>query len=352
MSTPADYREAVGTLKDILNKADQDEFLRNLIQAKDQVLSRYQEVFTLAGIAQLEAEDFREFLMFKNNQHWTGLQRLGPPILSNIKALRAALQDLINEEIPVAQRLNDLLPGGKAKVRKLGKAVLTPILLITHPKKYGVWNGTSEGAMKALQLWPDFQHGLSLGDRYVQLNDLFLRLANDLSTDLWTLDALWWKVNNPELEEDIEAIEGTETISSVTNKFGLERHLQDFLLENWEQTQLNQEWELVEEGGDIKGYGYERPTDIGKIDLLAKHKTEGRWLVIELKRAQTSDDTVGQVARYMGWVKKNLASSMDKVEGLIIALDDDQKLKYALEVVPDIRFLRYQVEFKLVESKE
>lgn len=348
MSTPTDYREAVGTLKNILSKADQDEELKSLIQAKDQVLSRYQEVFTPAGIAQLEAEDFREFLMFKNNLHWSGLQRLGPPILSNINPLRAALLELINEEIPVAKRLNDLLPGGKAKVKKLGKAVLTPILLITQPQKYGVWNGTSEGAMKILQLWPDFPHGLSLGDRYVQLNDLFLRLASDLGTDLWTLDALWWRVNKPDLEEDSEVL---ETMPSVTNKFGLERHLQDFLLDNWEQTQLNQEWDLVEEGGDIKGYGYERPTEIGKIDLLAKHKTEPRWLVIELKRAQTSDDTVGQVARYMGWVKKNLAGSGDKVEGVIIALEDDPKLKYALEVVPDIRFLRYQVEFKLVESK-
>jgi hypothetical protein len=259
--------------------------------------------------------------------------------------------DLINEEVPVAKRLNDLLPGGKAKVRKLGKAVLTPILLITQPQKYGVWNGTSEGAMKTLQLWPDFQRGLSIGDQYVQINDLFLRLASELGADLWTLDALWWRVNKPEIEEDLETIEG-EIIPSVANKFGLERHLHDFLHDNWEQTELNQEWDLMEEGGDTKGYGYERLTDIGKIDLLAKHKTEPRWLVIELKRGQTSDDTVGQVARYMGWVKKNLASSEDKVEGLIIALDNDQKMKYALEVISNIRFLRYQVEFKLVESKE
>ncbi len=74
-----------------------------------------------------------------------------------------------------------------------------------------------------------------------------------------------------------------------------------------------------------------------------------RWLVIELKRSQASDDTVGQVLRYMGWVKKSLANPSDEVEGLIIALDDDKKLRYALELVPNVRFLRYQVEFKLLE---
>jgi restriction system protein len=38
------------------------------------------------------------------------------------------------------------------------------------------------------------------------------------------------------------------------------------------------------------------------------------------------------------------------VEGVIIALDDDQKLRWALLSVPAISFYRYQISFKLAKS--
>lgn len=137
---------------------------------------------------------------------------------------------------------------------------------------------------------------------------------------------------------------------SAAQQFGLERHLHDSLLDNWESTELGREWNLVEAGGDIKGYGYERPTDVGTIDLLARHKIEPRWLVVELKRNQTSDDTVGQILRYVGWVQEKLAGPDEKVEGLIVGLSDDIKLRYALKPTRDIRFRRYAVDFRLIED--
>src|SRR5262249_35976603 len=33
----------------------------------------------------------------------------------------------------------------------------------------------------------------------------------------------------------------------------------------------------------------------------------GRWLVIELKREQSTGQTVGQLLRYVGWVRRHLA---------------------------------------------
>jgi restriction system protein len=58
---------------------------------------------------------------------------------------------------------------------------------------------------------------------------------------------------------------------------------------------------------------------------------------------------VGQILRYMGYVKEQLAEPHQSVEGAIIALDDDQKLRWALAVVPSISFYRYQVSFKLIK---
>lgn len=350
MSEPRTYEAAVDSLRRLLAacRAGDAEWLE-LHGSRDPVLARYAPMFTPARIPSISVEEFREFLMFRNNRHWSGLQRLGPAITADVEALRSALLELIDESTPVSRRLDSLIPGGKARVRKLGKAVLTPILLITHPSDYGVWNGTSEGALKQLGIWPEFDKGSSLGERYSELNDLLQRLAADVGVDLWTLDALWWRVLRPDEEsvdiEEIALVELEATADGIC--FGLERHLHDFMLDNWEAIDLGRTWDLVEEGGDVKGYGYERPTPVGKIDLLAKHKTEPRWLVIELKRGQTSDTTVGQVLRYMGWVGAELADDGETVEGLIIALQEDEKLKYAMKVADSVGLMLYEVDFRL-----
>ena len=70
-------------------------------------------------------------------------------------------------------------------------------------------------------------------------------------------------------------------------------------------------------------------------------------LVVELKRERASDSVVGQVLRYMGYVKEQLADANQKVRGVIIALEDDQRMRRALAMTPDIEFFRYQVSFKL-----
>ena len=71
--------------------------------------------------------------------------------------------------------------------------------------------------------------------------------------------------------------------------------------------------------------------------------------MIELKRNQTSDDTVGQLTRYMGWIKQNMNDN--NVRGIIIAANFDKKLECALRVVPNVEVFLYKVDFKLNEFK-
>jgi restriction system protein len=52
----------------------------------------------------------------------------------------------------------------------------------------------------------------------------------------------------------------------------------------------------------------------------------------------------------MGYVKEELAVEGQSVQGVIIALEDDQKIRRALSVVPSIAFYRYRITFKLVSS--
>lgn len=128
--------------------------------------------------------------------------------------------------------------------------------------------------------------------------------------------------------------------------FAMESHLEHFLVANWGQTVFGQDFTIFEEDGEQVGEQYE--TDAGRIDILAVSKDRKRLLVIELKRGRTSDVVVGQLLRYMGYVKEELAEPEQTVEGVVIGLEDDQKLRWAIAPVPSIKFYRYQISFKLI----
>ena len=239
-------------------------------------------------------------------------------------------------------------------VKGLGRAILTPILMVTYPDRYGVWNGISEAGMRALRIFPDLPGGRAFGNRYVPVNEVLLRLSRDVGVDLWTLDALWWKMGAPEevAEEgnvdrpsEVSGEELEEELPGISS-FSLERQLQEFLRENWEKTPLTRDWLIYEEDGEEVGYEY-ACAGVGSIDILARHKTKPAWLVIELKRGRSSDTTLGQVLRYMGWVKAHLAKEGDEVTGLMISHTGDEKLSYALSPISGVELMTYEVDFRL-----
>ncbi len=130
--------------------------------------------------------------------------------------------------------------------------------------------------------------------------------------------------------------------------FALEKHLEDFLVQNWEHTELGQQYDIVEEEGELVGQQY--PSDTGPIDILAISHDKKELLVVELKKGRISDIVVGQVQRYMGYVKDELAEEGQKVRGVIIALEDDNRLRRALSVAQDIDFYTYKIDFKLTKN--
>ena len=151
------------------------------------------------------------------------------------------------------------------------------------------------------------------------------------------------------LKEYIQAVQVTlkDPKSSITKGvFYLEKQLEDFLVNNWENTALANNLELITENGEMKSQQYE--TGVGYIDILARKKNESSYVVIELKKGQTSDETVGQVSRYMGWVKDNLSDP--NVGGLIIAKSIDHKLEHSihgLNVSRNVKLFTYSLDFHL-----
>jgi restriction system protein len=142
-------------------------------------------------------------------------------------------------------------------------------------------------------------------------------------------------------------IASDETVDDPS-AFAMEKHLEDFLVQNWAQTELGREYDIYEEDGERVGQQY--LTDTGPLDILGISKDKRRLLVVELKKGRASDVVVGQTLRYMGYVQEELAEEGQTVHGAIIALEDDQRIRRALTMVPLIAFYRYQISFKLVRS--
>lgn len=131
-------------------------------------------------------------------------------------------------------------------------------------------------------------------------------------------------------------MEGKSLIKNEERVFEYEEGLHNYLEKNWGLSPFGNEWTL--EGSKYK-------TEIGEIDLLAKNEEDNKWLVIELKKDQASDETVGQILRYMGFVKRSKLCSKDEVViGLIIARTFDKQILYALDCCAEIRLKKYSFQ--------
>lgn len=142
-----------------------------------------------------------------------------------------------------------------------------------------------------------------------------------------------------------QVITTTDETIEDPNTFALEKHLEDFLVQNWKSTELGKHYDIYEEDGEMVGQQY--PTDTGPIDILAISKDKNTLLVVELKRGRASDVVVGQCQRYMGYVKDELAENNQTVRGVIIGFEDDLKIQRALSVAQNINFYTYEIDFKL-----
>jgi restriction system protein len=143
------------------------------------------------------------------------------------------------------------------------------------------------------------------------------------------------------------AIVATDRTIEDPTVFALEKHLQEFLVHNWKQTELGKRYDIYH---DDDSDGEQVKADDGYIDILAVSKDGKELLVVELKKGRASDAVVGQIQRYMGYVVDELAESGQNVRGIIIALENDQRIRRALRVASNIEFYRYEVSFKLFKA--
>jgi restriction system protein len=98
-----------------------------------------------------------------------------------------------------------------------------------------------------------------------------------------------------------------EPIAEVTdqNDFVLEKYLEEFIVSNFKAI-FKGKLHIYEEADEADGpAGQQYPTEIGPIDILAVEPGSKSFVVIELKKGRPSDQVVGQILRYMGWLRRS-----------------------------------------------
>ncbi|MBQ4891085.1 DUF91 domain-containing protein [Shewanella sp. MMG014] len=146
-------------------------------------------------------------------------------------------------------------------------------------------------------------------------------------------------------DEDNESFNEPEEVRD-TNEFAYERDLQNFLARNLELIEPG--LKVYEEDG-ISGIEY--PAGGRFIDILAVDKSNN-FVVIELKVSKGYDRVIGQLLRYVSWVKRNIIEVGQSVRGVIIARDISEDLMLVCEELKDISLFEYELSVKLNQVKK
>ena len=143
-----------------------------------------------------------------------------------------------------------------------------------------------------------------------------------------------------QVEADAEEAESNAdaTAAAGAAEFLLEKDLQNFLARHLDRIEPG--LRLYEDSDGARGIEY----DAGgrRIDILALDRSNS-FVVLELKVSKGYDRVVGQLLRYVNWVRQNLAEPGQPVRGMIVcrAMTDD--LKLACSSLPDVELFEYQL---------
>ena len=126
-----------------------------------------------------------------------------------------------------------------------------------------------------------------------QVTTIELKLNIDDSGEIIPIE------NQTNVIENREAL--TENNFAPKSSFLLEKHLEDYIIKNWKNIELNQNYDIHKENNKLCT---QYQTGSGPLDILAISKDKNEFLVIELKKGRASDIVLGQIQRYMGHIKK------------------------------------------------
>lgn len=144
-------------------------------------------------------------------------------------------------------------------------------------------------------------------------------------------------------EPEVAADEAATEASAVEASLSLERDMERSLLRNL--AQLAPGLRLYDANG-VSGNQFDTGT-VGRLDILAVDE-QGDLVVIELKAGRADDRVCGQILRYIGWVRENLADQRN-VRGIVVANDFSESLMFAAKAMPNVALKRYEIRFEFTD---
>lgn len=130
-----------------------------------------------------------------------------------------------------------------------------------------------------------------------------------------------------------------------SGQFAYESDLRNYLAKNL--SSIEPGLRLYEDEGIT---GIEFPVGGRFIDILALDST-GTLVVIELKVSRGYDRVVGQLMRYVAWIRENQADANQRVRGVIIAREISEDLFLACSLLPDVQLYEYQLSLSLKKAQ-
>ena len=166
---------------------------------------------------------------------------------------------------------------------------------------------------------------------------------------LYQIDSKKFRLYDPTSDPDPiysksqeEAVSKTEIDnSSEENEFAYEKDLQNFLAKNLSLIEAGLTLYMEEEIS-----GIEFPVGNRFIDILAIDKNNN-YVVVELKVSRGYDRVVGQILRYLAWIRKNHAEENQKVRGIIIAREISDDLLLACSEIQNVELYEYNLSVSL-----
>lgn len=141
------------------------------------------------------------------------------------------------------------------------------------------------------------------------------------------------------VEEGVPLDESDEMMvvtPAASSEFAYERDLRDYLARNLHI--ISPDLTLYEEEG-VRGVEF--PVGGRYVDILARDP-EG-YVVIELKVSKGYDRVVGQLLRYVNWIKQNHAEEGQRVRGIIVAKQIGEDLSLACSEIPNVELYEYEL---------
>ena len=218
-------------IKTYLTYKNNDDELKDMFENEGNVITKWSKKFNLNNIDNITKNDFN-FFNYTENHHWKNIHRYKNKI--NLDDFRNGLKILLNESKDIGERFKEAI--GMVKYLKIATA--SPILLVSNPEKYGIWNNISQAALEKLNLWQ--KEWTDDYSAYKEINNLLLRLRDKVmkeipgeNFDLWILDGVLYKISdNKKLDGVLYKIsdnkkeqwwiEKTKSNShSIANKYGI-----------------------------------------------------------------------------------------------------------------------------------